>query len=458
MPLSPQQVLPILLNTPRADAVAPAPKRFCISFSGGLDSSVLLRVVTALRPLPNDIALIVFHVDHSLTPKSIGWSLRCESVCRELAVEYRSFRVDARPAPGESPEAAARRARYGVLEAQLEAGDYLLTAHHQDDQAETLLLQLLRGAGPRGLAAMPVLAPLGRGWIMRPLLGFTRDQLKSYAEAASLDWIEDESNFDTGFDRNFLRRKILPRLQTRWPSLAATLSRSAGLCAEAAQVLDGVAEADLQAAATDQPAALCITALLGLDTARLGNALVLWFRRLGLASPSQVHIERLVKEVLLAAPDSTPCLSWQGVEVRRYRDVVYAGEPLPAQSITEPLYWDTAHPLTIPTLGVLSAEPVEGRGLARHVLETQAVTVRFRHGGERCRPVGRQGSHPLKKLFQEKGVPFWQRQRVPLVYVGEQLAAVADFWVCEPFQAGPGEAGFAIRWQQDSSAAIGVSD
>ncbi len=179
---------------------------------------------------------MALYVDHGLQAAATAWGEHCAHVCRALNVPFRVLRIDARPAPGESPEAAARRARYAALAAELSPDSALLTAHHRDDQAETLLLQLLRGAGPHGLAAMPAVSRLGQGWLLRPLLNVDRAELLAYARAHDLQWIEDASNQDTGFDRNYLRHRVLPLLRERWPAMNRTLARSARRCAETASL------------------------------------------------------------------------------------------------------------------------------------------------------------------------------------------------------------------------------
>ena len=227
MPFDPAQLL-TRLNARTASAC-------WVAFSGGVDSHVLLHALAARR---HELAMPLgaVHVDHGLHGHSPAWAEHCRQVCADLGVEYARLAGDARPAPGESPEAAARALRYGLLADWLPAGALLLSAHHQDDQAETLLLQLLRGAGPKGLSAMPGAAPLGRGTLLRPLLDCGRADLLAYARAQRLDWLEDPSNADTRLDRNFLRQRLLPELKTRWPAAAAVLARSSELCAEAAEL------------------------------------------------------------------------------------------------------------------------------------------------------------------------------------------------------------------------------
>lgn len=431
----------------------PPARRFCIAYSGGRDSTVLLHALSGLRAfLSPDLLLYAVHVDHGLSPHSGAWARHCETACARLGISCHTLRVNAAPRPGESPEAAARQARYQAIASLIETGDCLLTAHHQDDQAETLLLQLLRGAGPHGLAAMPARAPFANGCLARPLLGFTRDELAAYAAQHDLSWVDDHSNFDTGFERNYLRHEVMPHLKQRWPSCASTLSRAATNAAEAAALLDALADNDLQALPGPLAVTLSVGELLKLDDARQRNALRRWFKTLGLPAPWAAHLQRIQGDVLVAAEDSTPCVRWAGAEVRRYRDLMYAMPPLPAHDANAVLAWDLDQPLILPdSNGKLIAHSVTGDGLKASLCRASTISVRFRQGGERCRPAGRGHTHILKKLLQEQGIPPWQRDRIPLIYVGDQLAAVAGLWVCEPFQAGSGETGIALEWDHQNS-------
>lgn len=424
----------------------PGVRRYRVAFSGGLDSTVLLHVMAALRP-HYAAELCAVHVDHGLQPAAADWARRCRAVCEARDIPLRDIAVDARPGPGESPEAAARRARYAGIRALMEEGDCLLTAHHQDDQAETVLLQLLRGSGVAGLAAMPPHAPFAAGWHARPLLGLARAELKAYAEAYTLSWVDDPTNFDTGLRRNHLRHEILPRLRGQWPAFARTLSRSAAHCAETARLLDEIGAEDLAAVAGPRAATLSIDALMQLSPERLNNVVRYWLRTLELPLPTTAHLERLHEDILKAAQDSAPLLTWPGAEVRRYRSLLYAMWPLPEHDPERIVPWDLAAPLDLPTCGGrLVARHSAGSGIRRVLLKDRPVTVRFRRGGEHCRPAGRGHTHELRKLLQESAVPPWLRERVPLLYVGDELVAVADLFICEGFQAGEGEAGVELEW------------
>jgi tRNA(Ile)-lysidine synthase len=417
-----------------------------VAFSGGLDSHALLHALSKLRAeLGADIGAV--HVNHGLQLDADHWESHCQQLCADLKVPYVSLRVDGKALRGESPEAAARSARYTALADWLPAQHCLLTAQHQDDQAETLLLQLLRGSGVNGLAAMPVLTTFGAGRLLRPLLDVTREALYRYAISNRLSWIEDPSNTDTGFDRNYLRRQVLPVLRERWPAVASSLSRSAAHCADAARLLAELAEQDLQAL-TVRGNTLSLTGLVALPLARQGNVLRHWTRQLSGKTPSAAVLARILNDVTGSRRDSEPCVRWGGFEIRRYREELFL---LPRAAVPEEqpgtLDWALSGPLALPGVGgVLTATTETGRGIRVAAVPAGCVRVAWRRGGEYCRPAGRGHQHRLKKLFQERGIPPWERSRIPLIYIQDQLAAVAGMWVCEPFQAGPAESGFMINW------------
>ncbi|MEY6431066.1 tRNA lysidine(34) synthetase TilS [Thioalkalicoccus limnaeus] len=394
-------------------------RRGWVAFSGGMDSTVLLAALAQLRErLP--FRLHAAHVDHGLQPASAAWSDHCRRLCDDLEVPLTCLSVDARAAPGESPEAAARTARYAALMGLIAPGDRLFTAHHQDDQAETVLLALMRGSGPHGLAAMPALAPFGAGLLARPLLGYRRADLEAFARAAGLVWIEDPTNAVLDLDRNLLRHQVLPLLRRRWPSLAHTIARSAAHCADAARLLDGQAAEQIERLALAGGAALSVRGLCALP-AELGRTTVrYWIRSHGRTVPDQVHLERILTEVANARPDATPLVAWPGVEIRRYRDALFLLSPLPPAP--EP-------GARIPWIGPALALPHGLGSLARSPSEPGAASapleVRFRVPGARWRPAPGAPSRALKILFQEVGIPPWLRPYVPLIHAGGELLAVA---------------------------------
>lgn len=428
----------------RLQALPPA-SGYCVAYSGGRDSHVLLHALAALRPRLSR-PLRALHVDHGLQPAAADWARHCEHVCRQLQIPLSVHKATVDTAVGVSPEAAAREARYRICIAELAPGEALLLAHHRDDQAETLLLRLFRGAGVHGLAAMRPVRPLGAGLLLRPLLDQPREALAAYAQAQALHWVEDPSNLDLRFDRNFLRRQLLPMLAERWPGYVAPVARTAAHAQEAQTLLDELAGQDLAAVAAGE--GLRLSGVVALSDARRRNLIRYWLRQHGVQAPPTERLSAGITALLEAGADRQPQLVWGGNSIRRYRDLLLLATAADRGEPAESLLWDLRHPLSLP-IGTLTAEPTVGGGLRADLIDAHDLSVRFRCGGERCRPAGRPRSQTLKKLLQEAGVPPWEREVLPLLYVGDEIAAVCDRWVCEGFQAGVGEAGLALRWQRD---------
>jgi tRNA(Ile)-lysidine synthase len=348
-------------------------------------------------------------------------------------------------AAGSGLEAAARTARYAAFARHVGAGELLLQAHHADDQAETLLLRLLRGSGMAGLAAMPRRRLLDReapggGELLRPLLAYSRAQLLDYARQHGLQWIHDDSNDDTALDRNFLRLRVLPLLAERWPGYRHTLQRSIDNAADASELLREIAAAD-HLAVRAEDGSLRVDRYLELGASRRPGLLGHWLGLQRLPSPSRAQLAQVLA-LCAARDDAKPCVRWPGVEIHRFRGSLYALPPLPALPATVDSEWRPDEPLQLPGLGELRAMPVSGAGLRAD----RAYRVRNRRGGERCRPVGRAHSQTLKKLLQEHAVPPWLRDRLPLIYCGDELAAVGDAWICDGFQAPADATGWRIEW------------
>lgn len=419
-------------------------KPFYVAYSGGVDSHVLLHALKTLQVQGLSIQLHAVHVNHHLQASSDAWAAHCQAVCDRLAVPLLQLSVCIDKKSGESLEALARAARYGVVAKALPKGAYLLTGHHQDDQAETVLLQLLRGAGPKGLSAMPFQKTCQGVTIARPLLTFSRQSIEVYAREKALNWVEDDSNADRDFQRNVLRHDVLPLLKKTWPGAAETLSRSAQHCAEAVALLALLAETDLHACLVGQNT-LHIPALNLLSAPRCKQVIRHWLSQLGFDLPPTTKLQQILDEVIPARPDANPLVAWAGAEVRRYRESLYANKPFAAFDHQQIFLWDVNQPLTLPSgLGQLLATQTCGNGLK--VSEVQGLLeVRFRQGGETCYLPGRLGAHSLKHLFQEWGVPTWERDRVPLIYYQGQLICVFGFCVCDGFLAENNEPAWLIQ-------------
>lgn len=443
MPFSPAALLAELQrHWPAPDSGA----RFCIALSGGLDSTVLLHALANIvREQPGVFALRAAHIDHQLQSQSAHWREQCERLAAARGIEFVHRTVCVTASQSMGIEAAARAARYDALRSLLLPGEVLLTAHHADDQLETVLLALTRGAGVSGLAAMPVCQPFGPGWHLRPLLAFSRSELEQWARQQGLSWIDDPSNDDRHFSRNYLRHQVIPLLRQRWPGIERSVVRSASHLAEAGGLLDGLARQDLAAAAVGE--CLQVAALAALDAARRHNLLRYWLRIRGARLPSTRKLLALEHDMLRAQEDRLPCVQWDDFEVRRHRGLLYAGKQLPAMTgLPEPLAWLWRNALTLPAgLGRLEMVPVHGGGLALARLP-ECLQVAFRSGQPQQRK--------LKKLLQEAPILPWWRDRVPLIYAAGQLVAVADLWIAGELAAGPEEPGAGILWRDRPAAMV----
>jgi tRNA(Ile)-lysidine synthase len=420
--------------------------QLCVGFSGGLDSSVLLHALAALAAARRDFTVRALHVNHHLHPRADAAQEKAAEFAARLSVPFTVGHARLIPARGASVEAMARDARYEIFEAALAPGEYLLTAHHRDDQLETVLLQLLRGAGVAGLSAMPGIAGFGAGWHVRPLLDTPRDELHAYAGAQGLEWVEDPTNEDQRFDRNYLRREIAPRLRARWPAASRNISRSATLLAEAEALLEEVAADDVRAA-SDGPG-LRVSTLRAFSPARRRNALRHWIRSNGHPAPSVARLRQVLEEVLEARPERSPVVRWADTEVRRYRDGLYlmASPSAPPKDVAR-WDWKEQPVLDLGAPGQLCVMPAGHPGMPVSGLPVP-LRVSFRHGTVRLRPEKNRPSRTLKQLFQEAGVVPWLRSSVPLLYTGERLVAVGDLWLDERFQPEGEGAPLVLQWRE----------
>lgn len=412
--------------------------RFWIAYSGGHDSTVLLHAAVALG-----LPVHALHVDHGLHPESAAWVAHCRAQCLALGVGLRVERVTVR-ARGEGLEAAARKARYRAYAAVLNVNECIATAHHADDQAETVLLRILRGTGIDGLAGMPAERALGAGRLIRPLLPFCRADLAAYTARCALTWIDDPANRCDQHDRSFLRQHVVPLLETRWSGLTSRLGRLARHAATTSELAQRAATRHLKGEG-DRPT-LAVAAVAELDeTARL-QLLRTWIRRRNRRPPPERRLRQGLADLLRAAPDRQPALEWADGAIRRYQGRLYLLPPHLGQPPAVALPWDMVQPLTVPNLGCLEATASVGRGLRAQCMQQAPVEVRFRQGGERMRVRGHGRPRMLKRLLQELAIPPWVRERLPLIFIGHDLAAVADLLIAEAFAAGPAEPGCELHW------------
>lgn len=444
--LQTSQLLPLVQHFPKA-------QRWVVAYSGGVDSHVLLHLCHQfLAQQASPPELLAIHINHQLQTACDAWAEHCQQQVGLLGVELTVVPVSIAKQPQKSLEELARLARYQVFEQVLHPGDVLLQGHHANDQAETVMLRLLRGSGSRGLAAMPQVRALGVAHLYRPLLNVPRSELEAYAVKQSLNWVEDPSNQSTEFDRNYLRSSVMPLLHQRWPQCLNSFARAARLSAESAQLNRDLAEIDLAKLGSDSEpesgAGLCIDGLKRLSEARCKNLLRYWLELQQLPLPTEVQLKELIVAVIAAGDDAQPKLTWPGVEAYRFNGELRLQSPLPNFDNAEQYRWDMLAELTISGAGRLSAQQSQSTGLKFSAGQT--YEVRFRQGGEVCRPAGRGGSRKLKKLLQELSVPYWLRDRVPLIYCGDELVAVADLLVAEGWQLKEGEQGLCIHWHRPS--------
>lgn len=448
----PQRLTPEWLGTRLEELIGPLRgRRLCVAFSGGLDSSVLLAALCRLRG-PRRLSVRALHVNHQLHPQASHWAQAAGAQARRLRVAFERIDTTVVCRRGESLEAAARTARYRALGSHLRSAELLVTAHHQEDQLETVLLALLRGSGVRGLSAMRALSAWNGTLLLRPLLPIGRAQLEGYAREHAVSWSEDPSNLDERFDRNYLRQRVLPLLRQRWPAAAATVARSAAHLLEARALLEQQALEQLKPARDG--AALRVSVLARLAAAQRGNALRHWIAERGLTAPDHRRLREIAGPMLQSRADALPVVRWQGGELRRHGDRLFAlqgADVPPAEQ-----FWDwRAQPWLPLAAGSALGLSRERHGDVRLAALPPRLRVSFRQGGERLHTA--HGRVALKTLLQAQGLTPWERAAVPLIGDGERIIAVADLWVDPAYRAGTdsaaataGAAGAGrFRWRRD---------
>lgn len=414
------------------------PCRLVVGFSGGLDSTALLHALAARADIPRS-RLHAVHVHHGLHADADRWEAACGALCESLGVSFQSIRVSVE-ARGLGLEGAAREARHAALQSVLESGDVVALAHHRDDQAETFLLRALRASGPDGLGAMRPWRRFGRGWLWRPLLDVPRSTLEAYARAHALSWIDDPSNLHDGPDRNFLRLQVLPLLRARWPHADMSLASAAARSADAADLLEDEDERLLATARRDA-ATLDVDALRDLAPARRARVLRRWVASLALPKLPAEGIDRIERELLAARPDAHAEFIWKGARIRRWTGLLRAERIAPMLARDWSGMWDGMDTLVVPHGGEIALDP------PRALPET--VVVRARRGGERIRLRARTHSHALKHVLQDRAVPVWDRERLPLLFAHDgELLAAGDIAFSERFEEWLGANATTLVWRR----------
>lgn len=411
-----------------------------VALSGGIDSMVLLRLASTYAK-EKQLECIAVHVNHGLSQHAFDWEIVCQTHCDFLSIPLYIERVQLTVSAQDSLEEVARKARYQALEKHMQANSLLLTGQHQDDQVETFFLALKRGSGPAGLSSMPAIFPLSNGYKCRPLLTVSRSDIEQYAQDNELKWVEDESNQDTRFDRNFLRHEIVPNLVQRWPSFASAVSRSAQLCADQESLLGELLQPKL-IAFQNVYQGISISQLDRESELARNTLLRLWLKQFTIPLPSQVQLCVLWNEVAKAKEDANPLLELGTIQLRRFQGYLYCLPQYQDLSSWKNVLNDT---VDLPDdLGRLflskkseEREPDNETGdqglLLRAPSDTEKVEVRFNVSGLIPHPETRDHSRKMKKLYQEYGIPSWQRTRLPMIFYNEELAAIAGLFVCRSF-------------------------
>ena len=474
----------------------PPHKGLAAAVSGGLDSTVLLSLLVKLRDGGELTApLRAIHINHQLLPAADRFQTHCQKICDKQQVPLTVIPVQVDVGGPAGPEGEARAARYDAFLDELQADEILLQAHHRDDLMETFLLRLMRGAGPRGLSAIPPLRRLGKGWLARPLLHADRSAILRNAEAAGLDWVEDPSNTDTALDRNYCRHTVLPAIAERWPTYRDSWEKTLTLITEAETLLQTLAEQDLRQAMQSDPYRLGVgdaeaaqrdnnhlgggeadanqdgrnrlgngeaeaeqgggtypplplPPIRTLTPARQRNALRLFLRQAGLPDPSWHQLQQLVDNIIPATPQSHPEFILGGRKFQAYRDhlhIIPPLPPLPPSDTAAPVWQPDQSPIfPLPDNGHLKATPVTGKGLAR--TPDARFTIAYRSNGETCKLTGRP-TKTLKQILQESGLPPWLRPRLPLLYQGDRLICIPNIGPAEAAAAAPHQPGWLVEWQ-----------
>jgi tRNA(Ile)-lysidine synthase len=449
----------------RLAELLPGNPDWVVALSGGVDSSVLLAA------LASQSRVRAVHVNHGIHPNAAAWAAHCRALGRRVGVDVRVLTTRVTRDRGVSLEAAARDARYALLAAELKPGECLLTGHHEDDQLETVLLQLFRGAGLAGLAAMPAITPFASGWLARPLLSRSRAELEAWARSHDLSWIDDDTNADESLDRNYLRRQVLPLIRERWKGVGSAVSRSARHAAEGQRLLDSLARTDVERASSG--AALFVPSLRALPPDRRRNALRFWIMQRGVRVPDTSRLDELAGPLIDARPDANPSVTWGDVSATRHTDLLTlstvgasprrrddrspggasargggaappsdgqrrAQDRAVAHAVAVEWLWITTPRLDLGAEGGTLELKADPHGPIDLDVLPERVTVSRRSGGERLRPRRGGPRRTLKSLLQESHLPIAQRSRLPLVFSGVTLLAVGSLWVDESIQVSPG--------------------
>ena len=434
-----------LLNEISFKALTERFERIGVAYSGGLDSTVLLHLLSREIAFLNKVNAV--HINHSISPDSDKWEEFCRKNADELGVQFFSYKLEEMKNISEDN---LRKIRYEKFNQWASSNDLILTAHHKDDQVETILFRFIRGTGLNGLKGIPAWRKDGNTQFHRPLLNVPKRELYEYAQNNKLKWVEDESNKDINISRNYIRNKLLPTIKDKWPNVDKSILHLSSEAIRSNTILKSVAKEDLERLVVKENS-YDLSKYLSLSEERAENLLYFLINyEVGLEANSNYlkEIDRTLRNSNNLDNIEFPLTSRDN---KRFKLKVLEGEisfllegelnKLDSSYVSD---WDLRSKLEIPS-GFLNVEKIKGEGID-NFYQNQQIYVKGRRGGERCKPFGRNKSQKLKKLFQEYEIPLWQRDRLPLIYIGEKLAAVGDLWVCEEFHAQPNKRGISINW------------
>ncbi|MBM23828.1 MAG: tRNA lysidine(34) synthetase TilS [Gammaproteobacteria bacterium] len=423
-------------------------KKVCVSLSGGVDSIVLLYALN--QSLGKSSYMRAIHINHNLVKNSGSWADFCKRTCDQLQIPIDIHSVKVNNKEGFGIEAAARKARYYKLQGSIQEGEWLMTAHHQDDQLETVLLRMARGTGVEGLQGIQKQFNFGRGNILRPFLGVSKSEILGYAKEKKLDWVVDTSNQETYFDRNFLRMKVIPTLKERWPAFSSSVSRLSDISTQTSTLLKELAEQDL---GSNYPIKnLNIGIFKNKSIGRIINIIRFLILKNEMSVPSMKVLNSGVTK-LLNPKSVNPSMVWDNYCIKRYLDKLYFLElsELQPNKCNKLMNWSIDQPLILDEDGsTLAATMTKGQGLSVKKCNKN-LDVQFRKGGESMRPVGHKITKKLKKLFQEDHILPWTRDKIPLLYKKNELIGVGDLWFNQHYIASAEEDGFLVNWSRNIS-------
>ena len=420
------------------------PNKFCIAFSGGVDSTVLLHVMKNIIDEKSQIRAI--HINHNIVDNSKVWSKTCKSICKNFGIDIEIISLEVTH-NGYGLEAAARDERYKKLKEKLYENEYLLTAHHEEDQMETVFLRMARGTGLDGLQGINEKYSFGEGIIFRPMLEVSKTSVMDYAKEHQLKWVEDSSNQDTHFDRNFLRKKIIPQFRERWPSIASSVSRLSQLSAQNIKILNQIAEEDIGPIANMNE--LPLAKLLDKSFERANNMLRYIILANGMSIPSMKTLQDGLKEMLDPETDKS-VIAWKDYCIRKYKNHLYflSNSDLEPNKVDVRIPWEIGKTVNLgENIGTIEATFIHGDGLSIKKCKNK-LTISYRQGGELIKPIGHRINKSLKNLFQENQILPWMRDKIPLIYYQDELVSVADLWFNQNYVASQNEAGFVVNWHK----------